>query len=354
VKIRTLTPGLETGGEWVNLLEGIDAESATLSGSWRVENTTLYREKTSQQFPRFQLPLEIGKNYDLEMTVRAQGKEDVTVSLPIGGTLGIFHMGAWRDYIGLAPVNGMDLRNPNNPTKRQTPLKTGQDHHISIAVRSENESGSILVTVDDEVVVDWVGKPSDLGESRFWRGADPSRISLGSVVPATFTNIRLRSVSVNAPEAPTTSLSDPSQIDPQLTAILEEMEAEILAKAGTDFEASLATLNQNYRALLQRTLDENPDAKLSVQAELDRLDNDGEIEDGDPAGTHQKVVQGREIYRREFRKFNATYDTTIVPILEKQLEKVEALRTEADSASLKKIDEETEKIRARIQEIRGS
>ena len=194
------------GGEWVNLLQDLDIELATIAGEWVLASDTLRRGEADIRYTRLEFPQQPGPNYDLEFTLQIRRRvEDVQVNLPIGNQVGAFHLAAYGEFTGLAPIERLDLRSPQNPTRQPAPIEVGETHQVSIQVRKKGEEATIRATVDGIQTLDWTGQSSQLGPNPNWEPRNPKLVSFGSVVPAVFSNVRMRS---DAPPGPAPIPSD--------------------------------------------------------------------------------------------------------------------------------------------------
>ena len=108
------------------------------------------------------LPVKVEGEYDLRATFTRQEGDDVLVGLPVGSHDCTLGLGCWNGSVhGLGKIDGQDADH-NPATRRPGKLNNGEQYHILVKVRLNDQAASIKVLLDDEQIIQWEGQESSL------------------------------------------------------------------------------------------------------------------------------------------------------------------------------------------------
>ncbi len=168
------------GGEWVDLLQPVDVDWDTVSGEWRRLGTDLATAPIP--YSRVLLPAQLEAGYDLKVDFTRLHRDDrsATIVFPVGARTCLLHLGAWSIH-GLERIDGMITGDRLNPaTRRPGLLVNGQRYTVTISVRQDGDQVAIDVTLDDEPLVSWKGRPESLDVLNHWALPVPFRPALAA------------------------------------------------------------------------------------------------------------------------------------------------------------------------------
>ncbi|MEM7011031.1 MAG: hypothetical protein AAF585_06055 [Verrucomicrobiota bacterium] len=342
------------GGTWVDALDGVDVSEGAIAGEWSKDSDGAVGIGSSSagEFARLQLPAVVpdNYNYDVEAVARLlEGEESLVVTVPMPEErCAVLMLGASEEFAGISGLDGflLEVQAPN-VTKRPFKLEPDRDYKILVQARMTSpEIAQIGLVVDDQPVVNWSGEVTRLraAEESKWTTNSSNQIAIGADNAAKFLSVRIQPNSE--------PLSVESAIDVEIAKLSTEYEGRIAAATGPEFETSIAALNQNYRAALDRVLNGTDEiAKRFARAEAVRLQNNEEIEPTDPDDMPQAMKSIRNVYRREFSKRILARDAKAYPMLQEQLQKLRALADGGSPMDARQVEQAAMVLIAAITEI---
>lgn len=316
-----------SAGSWVDALERVDPTRSALAGVWARNSDGSVRSDSANEFARLQLPVQVPDdfNFDVEAVARLEsGDESLVVSIPMPeGRCAPVAIGAFGNFAGILGLDGFALgvRDPN-VTKKPFKVEPERDYKMLIQARMTSpEIAQIGLFVDGDSVFTWSGEVSRLRsiEDAKWTTGSRRLVAIGSHNPCRFSSVRIQ------PNSEPLPMSN-SAIDVEIAKLTTEYEGRIVALTGPDFDEAIVTLNQGYRNALDRVLNGTDEiANRFARAEALRLQNGGEIEAEDPADMPESMTKIRDVYRREYGKHTLARDVKAYPLLQEQLQKLQAL-----------------------------
>lgn len=193
----------------VNLLQGLDMESATIQGDWNLADGNLaYTGKSDRG--RLKLLSVTSTRYKLSVEfTRNTGTDSIGFILPVGESQCNFNLAAFRgEGHGIGLIDGK-MAKDNETTIKPGTLENGKKYRLTIDVRSNGEAASINSELDGQPFLQWSGKTSSLSMFSAWELT--GKKDLGLFVSANsctfhkieFTEISTKPAMVPAPVAAT-------------------------------------------------------------------------------------------------------------------------------------------------------
>jgi len=185
-------------GQWVDVLKGVDLDWDSAKGSWKRSAGAVLAEP--EESSRLLLPVVVEGGYDLEVKfTRTTGNGDVQVFLPANSAVCHLALSAYDERLhALAEIDGQFPK--DNPTvRRPGTLTNGRQYTVLAAVRPQDDSVTISISLDGEPLIEWSGKQSSLSTRGAWYWPVPNQPGLGAYrSTVTFHSARLRLVSGGA------------------------------------------------------------------------------------------------------------------------------------------------------------
>ncbi|HET6884539.1 MAG TPA: protein kinase [Pirellulales bacterium] len=170
----------------VDLLKKINPKRDSLRGDWQFKLGKLYMPAIDSA--QLEIPYSFPDEYELTAIVESPGRRDtLTIGLPVAGAVTTLMVDAGPMTIsGLSHVDG-DWCKRNETGKNGTFMKEGPN-----TIVCQVRKGSIKVTCNDVVIVDWAGEHPRLSIGTRWETRDPRHTFLGAkTTPFVFTKLRL-------------------------------------------------------------------------------------------------------------------------------------------------------------------
>lgn len=139
-----------------------------LEGQFRQDDGDLVSDPTSVS--RLLLPVAVSGGYELQCDFqRASGDKQIVFTLPVGDSACDFVLAADNRYSGLQLVDGREVKevpSDSGAVRETGALINGKKHRLKVKVTNvEQDRVTITATLDERPLVNWTGKPSQLGNS---------------------------------------------------------------------------------------------------------------------------------------------------------------------------------------------
>ena len=145
---------IETAGEPVDLMKGIDFQRDVLKGVWEPTTTALI----GGQHGRLYLQASLPEDYQLKFAVRRlDGQDGFLIGFIMAGRQGMIALDGWNSAFSGLYVDGRDPR--DNCTSR--PGKLFADQSVAKVVLTVHP-GHLHVSFDGKTIIDWHGDPERL------------------------------------------------------------------------------------------------------------------------------------------------------------------------------------------------
>ncbi|MGE0606952.1 MAG: hypothetical protein AB7O62_07655 [Pirellulales bacterium] len=174
----------------VNLLERVNLAQDITSGSWELARGVL-SSSDSDKNAVVQFAVEPPSDYSLTLEVEPSEKyESLFVGVPVAGRTVMAIIDGWnRTASGLHLVDKKEAKD-NVTTNRGGPrLKAGETNLVVAEVR---QRGLVRVSVNDQQVFEWQGKPEQLSHYEMWAPVEhPGRPFIGGHYGYKFSRVEL-------------------------------------------------------------------------------------------------------------------------------------------------------------------
>lgn len=188
-------PGKEPNREaWLDLMPRIDVDRDRVGpGVWRLKDGTLFGYPAGHG-GRLRIPVVPTGDYELRVVWEPKTDDaGAFFILPHGEEMASFDILAAYGSVGLGDLNG--VRSDVNETNKKFRVRGGTKYTVTVRIRHDAAQFHMLAKIDDQVIVDWEGKRSEVRHEFF---APPKPASLGLAVAnqsSTFHRVELRLLS---------------------------------------------------------------------------------------------------------------------------------------------------------------
>lgn len=310
-------------GVWIDMLAGLDVESARIRGSWEpLENDAIIgRKGENGGRPLLALPAFPGPVYDVELVLQREiGDDDVMITLPVRDKRHIhLKLADWEKWIGFKVGN--QTPEQGSPARAPTVIETGRDHQLLIKIRVHDDDVHFHLSVDGAPTLEWTGPIDSLPNRHASRTRlDLNQIHIGSYNdPVIWSSVRVRDASQTLPPEEMAAARE------RLDAVLEKQRLQV-EQSATKYREGLTKLNANYARILNRFASgDDEDLKIAAQGEIERMRQQLPIDEGGAESVPAQLVAAREVYQEELVKLEAVRDSEATPVLEEHLEELESL-----------------------------
>jgi RNA polymerase sigma factor (sigma-70 family) len=163
--------------KWENLLAKIDPDRHTVGkGIWRLKDGKLTAYPAAHG-ARLRIPIVPSGNYELRARWEPKdGDSTAAFIVPHGDRMASFELMPRFGCAGLGDLNG--VRPDINETKKELTIKPGKIYDVYIRMSTNGGTIHVLAKLDEQTIVDWEGKRSEV-DHEFFAPPKPASLGLG-------------------------------------------------------------------------------------------------------------------------------------------------------------------------------